>query len=132
LWPRVDENPQISQMAQIVGKIYAICGLLMEKTLQTTPKTEGTVGYGELVRGNRAFRLLWFGQIISLLGDWFDLIASASLVAELTQSGLAVGGLFVVRMLAPFLMSPIAGVVADRYNRKRILVATLNENRSPI
>ncbi len=88
------------------------------------PTNTKAVGYGELVRGNRAFRLLWFGQIISLLGDWFDLIASASLVAELTQSGPAVGGLFVVRMLAPFLMSPIAGVVADRYNRKRILVAT--------
>ncbi len=96
----------------------------MRDKLPTETTTAGTVGYVELVRGNRAFRLLWFGQIISLLGDWFNLIASASLVAELTQSGLAVGGLFVVRMLAPFLMSPIAGVVADRYNRKRILVAT--------
>lgn len=96
--------------------------------MRSAPQTEvtaaETVGYVALVRGNRAFRQLWFGQIISLLGDWFNLIAAASLVAELTQSGLAVGGLFVVRMLAPFLMSPIAGVVADRYNRKRILVAT--------
>ena len=83
-----------------------------------------TVGYGELVRGNRNFRLLWLGQIISLLGDWFNLIASASLIAILTDSGLAVGSLFVVRMLAPFLISPIAGVVADRYNRKYILIAT--------
>ncbi|MYH61256.1 MAG: MFS transporter, partial [Caldilineaceae bacterium SB0675_bin_29] len=38
-------------------------------------------------------------------------------------SGLAVGSLFVVRMLAPFLVSPIAGVVADRYNRKHVLIA---------
>lgn len=98
----------------------------MRKVPQTRTETAvpQKVGYVELVRGNRAFRMLWFGQIISLLGDWFNLIASASLVAQLTQSGLAVGGLFVVRMLAPFLMSPIAGVVADRYNRKRILVAT--------
>jgi MFS family permease len=80
------------------------------------------IGYGELIRGNRNFRYLWFGQIISLLGDWFNLIASASLVAMLTQSGFAVGGLFVVRMLAPFLVSPIAGVVADRYNRRHILI----------
>jgi MFS family permease len=42
----------------------------------------------------------------------------------LTQSGLAVGSLFVVRMLAPFLISPLAGVVADRYDRKRILILT--------
>jgi MFS family permease len=82
------------------------------------------MGYGELLRGNSNFRFLWFGQIISLLGDWFNLIASASLVAMLTESGFAVGGLFVVRMLAPFMVSPIAGVVADRYNRQRILIIT--------
>ena len=79
-------------------------------------------GYLALVRGNKNFRNLWFGQIISLLGDWFNLIASAALIAKLTQSGLAVGGLFVVRMLAPFLVSPIAGVVVDRTNRKWLLV----------
>jgi MFS family permease len=56
------------------------------------------------------------------LGDWFNLIASASLVADLTQSGLAVGGLFVVRMLAPFVVSPVAGVVTDRYSRKHLLI----------
>jgi MFS family permease len=67
---------------------------------------------------------LWLGQIISLLGDWFNLIASATLVAALTESELAVGALFVVRMLAPFLISPLAGVAADRYNRKKLLIAT--------
>jgi MFS family permease len=82
------------------------------------------VGYVALVRTNKRFRLLWFGQIISLLGDWFNLIASASLIAALTQSGTAVGGLFVVRMLAPFLVSPLAGVAADRYNRKHLLILT--------
>ena len=86
-----------------------------------TPKP---VGYVELLRRNRNYRLLWLGEIVSLLGDWFNLIASASLVAQLTQSGLAIGSLFVVRMLAPFIVSPIAGVVADRYDRRRILVIT--------
>ncbi len=81
-------------------------------------------GYWSLVRDNANFRHLWFGQIISLLGDWFNLIASASLVAELTNSGLAVGSLFVARMLAPVLVSPLAGVVADRYDRKKVLIAT--------
>jgi len=82
------------------------------------------IGYRALIRGNRNFRFLWFGQIISLLGDWFNLIASASLIAALTQSGFAIGSLFIVRMLAPFIVSPIAGVVADRYNRKYILIVT--------
>lgn len=81
-------------------------------------------GYLELIRGNRSFRQLWYGQITSLFGDWFNLIASASLVAQLTGSGMAIGGLFVVRMLAPFLVSPLAGVAADRYSRKRLLVLT--------
>jgi MFS family permease len=70
------------------------------------------------------FRNLWTGQIVSLLGDWFNLIASAALVSQLTGSGLAVGGLFVVRMLAPFLVSPVAGVIADRYDRRRVLIIT--------
>jgi len=88
------------------------------------PGTHQSVGYFELVRNNANFRNLWFGQIVSLLGDWFNLIASASLIAALTQSGVAVGGLFVVRMLAPFLISPIAGVFADRYDRKKLLILT--------
>lgn len=81
------------------------------------------IGYGELVRRNRSFRLLWIGQIISLLGDWFDFIASAALLTNLTNSGAAIGGLFVVRMLAPFIVSPLAGVAADRFNRKHLLIA---------
>ena len=85
-------------------------------------KPSTPAGYLELVRGNRNFRSLWTGQIISLFGDWFDLIASAALISTLTRSGLAIGGLFVVRMLAPFLVSPIAGVTADRYNRKHLLI----------
>ncbi len=80
------------------------------------------VGYSQLIRQNKNFRNLWFGQIISMFGDWFNLIASAALIAQLTESGLAVGALFVARMLAPFLVSPVAGVVADRYNRKTILI----------
>ena len=81
-----------------------------------------TIGYAELIRNNPNFRNLWTGQVISLLGDWFDLIASASLISYLTRSGLAVGSLFVIRMLAPFLVSPLAGVLADRFNRKRLLI----------
>lgn len=90
--------------------------------MTTSSDPAGPVGYRTLIRDNHKFRYLWFGQIISLLGDWFNLIASASLVAALTQSGLAVGGLFVVRMLAPFIVSAPAGVATDRYNRKRLLI----------
>lgn len=87
-------------------------------------QAENPAGYVELIRENREFRFLWMGQVVSLLGDWFNLIASASLIAMLTNSGTAIGGLFVVRMIAPFLVSPFAGVAADRYNRKWLLIGT--------
>ena len=80
--------------------------------------TGKSVGYLQLMRQNPNFRWLWGGQVVSLLGDWFNLIASAILIAELTGSGLAVGVLFTIRMLAPFAVAPIAGICADRYNRK--------------
>ena len=82
------------------------------------------VSYTQLLRNNRNFRWLWGGQIVSLLGDWFNLIASAALLSKLTNSGLAIGSLFVVRMLAPFIIAPFAGIIADRYNRKHILIAS--------
>ncbi len=56
------------------------------------------------------------------MGDWFNLIATAILTANLTHSGLAVGGLFVIRALAQFVTGPIGGVLADRFNRKKILI----------
>jgi MFS family permease len=92
------------------------------KTRTEPNNSTSASGYWELVRGNGSFRYLWFGQIASLLGDWFNLIASAALLAQLTGSGFAVGSLFAVRMLAPFLISPLAGVVADRCNRKHVLI----------
>ena len=87
-------------------------------------KATASVGYGTLLRHNPNYRNIWLGEIVSLFGDWFNLIASAALVAKLTGSGVAVGGLFVVRMLAPFFISPLAGVWADRYNRRWLLIAS--------
>lgn len=86
-------------------------------TTQTRPTS-----YFGLINKNANFRNLWFGQIISLMGDWFNLIATAILTAKLTGSGMAVGGLFVIRALAQFITSPIGGVLADRFDRKKILI----------
>ena len=92
--------------------------------IDNQPETGKPIGYIELIRQNSNFRWLWCGQVVSLLGDWFNLIASAILIAELTGSGLAIGILFTIRMLAPFFVAPLAGVCADRYNRKHILIIT--------
>ncbi len=85
---------------------------------------EKIVGYFEILQTNPNFRWLWSGQVVSLLGDWFNIIASAILIRNLTDSALALGVLFTIRMLAPFCVAPIAGICADRYNRKHILIAT--------
>jgi MFS family permease len=81
-------------------------------------------GYVTLVRHNQNYRFLWLSQVVSLMGDWFTLIASASLVANLSGSGLAIGGLFLARMLPPFFLGPLAGVIADRFDRRKILIAS--------
>ena len=90
----------------------------------TLPDPTKPVGYLELLRHNKNYRLLWLGQVVSLLGDWFNLIASASLMTNLSPSGAAIGVLFMIRLVAPFVVSPIAGVVTDQYNRKHILLCT--------
>jgi MFS family permease len=77
-----------------------------------------------LLRRNPNFRRLWIGQVVSLLGDWFNLVASSTLIHTLTGSGAAVGSLFAIRSLAPFVVSPVAGVAADRYDRRRLLIVT--------
>ncbi|MCB8952896.1 MAG: MFS transporter [Ardenticatenales bacterium] len=80
--------------------------------------------YWRLLRTNRNYRLLWLGALISNLGDWFNLIASAALVAQLTTTGTAISYLFLARFLPLFFFSPIAGVLADRYSRQAIMIVT--------
>jgi MFS family permease len=58
------------------------------------------------------------------LGDWFNLLASAALITQLTGAGTALSYLFLARLLPFFFMSPIAGVFADRYERRAIMIAT--------
>ncbi len=66
--------------------------------------------YITLLRNNRNYRYLWLGSVISQLGDWFNLLASAELITRLTNSGIAISYLFFARFLPLFLFSPIAGV----------------------
>ncbi|HLB47980.1 MAG TPA: MFS transporter [Anaerolineales bacterium] len=85
-------------------------------------QNEVMTNYLALIRQRPHFRYLWLAQVISLSGDWFNTIASVILVNRYTNSGLAVGGLFLARALPPFLFGPLAGVAADRFNRKYVLI----------
>ncbi|MFN8446912.1 MAG: MFS transporter [Caldilineaceae bacterium] len=75
-----------------------------------------------LLRKNPNFRRLWLATVISYLGDWFNLLASAALIGHLTSSGAAVSYLFLARLLPLFFFSPWTGTLADRFNRKRLMM----------
>ncbi len=80
--------------------------------------------YITLLQRNSDYRLLWLGSVISQLGDWFNLIGSASLVANLSGAGTAISYLFLARFLPLFLFSPVAGILADRYERRQVMIAS--------
>ena len=82
------------------------------------------VGYIELLRGNRNFRMLWLGQVVSQLGDWFNTIALYTIILNLTGSGGAVGLLMVARFVPSFVFGPISGVLADRFSRRTIMIVS--------
>jgi len=82
------------------------------------------VGYRALLHGNRDFRTLWLGEIVSFLGDWFNTIALYTIVQELSGKGMAVAGILVGKTLPVFLVAPVAGPLVDRWNRRTLLVAS--------
>src|SRR5215213_1356939 len=66
---------------------------------------------------------LWAGQAISFVGDAVSMVALVILVVQLTGSGSAVGGALVA-LLLPTFASPLFGVLADRFDRRAVLVAS--------
>ena len=78
--------------------------------------------YSSLLRRRPNYRYLWWGGVVSNLGDWFNLLASAALVARLSDEGILISYLFLARFLPLFLFSPIAGIFADRYSRRKIMI----------
>jgi predicted MFS family arabinose efflux permease len=75
-----------------------------------------------LLRRNRDFRRLYLASVISLGGDWFLLVALFGLVLDLAGP-FAVGLLVAVQEIPFFLMSPVGGLLADRLDRRRLMVA---------
>ena len=72
----------------------------------------------------RNYRLFFAGQLISLIGTWMQNVAQAWLVYRLTGSPVLLGAAGFCAQIPVFLLAPVGGVVADRYNRHRLVVAT--------
>ena len=81
-------------------------------------------GFAELLRSNRNYRYTWIGQVISEVGDHYNNIAVFSLVLANTGSGLVVAGILLARGCAVMLGGPIAGVLLDRMDRKRLMITS--------
>ena len=94
-----------------------------------TPPTPGAAVPGRAATAFRAlrhrnFQLFFGGQIISLVGTWMQTVAQAWLIYRLTGSGALLGVLGFVGQIPIFLLSPLAGLVADRWLRRTVVIAT--------
>ncbi len=74
---------------------------------------------------HREFRLLWFGLVGSAIGTWMQIVAQALLVLQLAHgSALALGAVSIAQALAFFAFSLFGGAVADRVDKRRLLLTT--------
>jgi len=81
--------------------------------------------YKELLGGNRPFRNLLTGQVVSELGNWFNFIAVLGLARSLTGAAPEATAVLVVLRMAPFaLFAPVAGALADLWPRRALMIWT--------
>ncbi len=80
--------------------------------------------YVRLVRGNANFRRLWLAQIVSENGDWFYTLAIYSLLLDLTGKASSVALALVLQVLPHTLLGPLAGMVNDRFSRRKVMIVT--------
>jgi dTMP kinase len=99
-------------------------------TSEPAPFVPGSTGWGNLppsprrVFGSSAYFRLWTAQVVSSVGDWIGLVAILALAARVSNgSEAAVGLVMAARMLPGFFLAPVGGVLVDRWDRRRTMVA---------
>ena len=80
------------------------------------------IRYLRLVKSNANFRRLWSAQWISQIGDWFYTLALYDLLYQLSGSGKVVGWAIILQSLPWFFMTPVAGLITDRFSRRRVMM----------
>ena len=78
--------------------------------------------YFRLLAENADLRRLYLARLVSFGGDWFLLVPMLALVHEISNSPLLTAAVLTANTLPAFILSPLGGVLADRMNRKRIMV----------
>ena len=94
--------------------------------LRNTEDQRNRIGLRTTLRAlrHRNFQLFFSGQLISLVGTWMQNIAQDWLVYRLTGSSVLLSTVAFANQIPIFLLAPVAGIVADRWNRHRIVIAT--------
>ncbi len=72
----------------------------------------------------RNFRIFFIGQSVSLVGTWMQFVAMSWLVYRLTGSAFMLGVVGFAGQIPTFVLSPVAGILADRWDRRKILIFT--------
>jgi dTMP kinase len=90
------------------------------------PRTP-SAGVRDSVMSIPAFRKLWNSMAFSSFGDWLGLLATTALAQQLAggdyaTANFAIAGVFIARLLPSVVLGPIAGVIADRFDRKKVMV----------
>jgi MFS family permease len=80
--------------------------------------------FTRLLGCNRNYRYTWIGQIVSEIGDHFNNVAVLSLAVAYTQNGAFIAGIMLSRAIPAIMAGPLAGVVLDRFDRQRIMIAS--------
>jgi MFS family permease len=80
--------------------------------------------FTRLLAHNRNYRFAWSGQIVSEIGDHFNNIAVLSLAMSETHSGAIIATLMMSRAIPAMLAGPLAGIVLDRLDRRRVMIAS--------
>jgi dTMP kinase len=88
-----------------------------------TPAQQATRG----VLAIKPFRKLWNSMLFSSLGDWLGLLATTALAQQLSggdyaKANFAIAGVFIARLLPAVFLGPIAGVIADKLDRRKLMV----------
>ena len=97
----------------------------MPKTLPTPAAPAQQVTRGVLAI--KPFRQLWNAMLFSSLGDWLGLLATTAMAQQLSggdyaTANFAIAGVFIARLLPAVFLGPIAGVIADKLDRRKLMV----------
>ncbi|WP_264448776.1 MFS transporter [Bacillus cereus] len=83
-----------------------------------------SVSYSTLLKSNKNFKKLFYGQMLSVLGDWFHTVALLTFVYSITESPFMMALTFMSKGLPQLFLSPFIGGIVDRFSKKKIMIFT--------